>query len=63
MILIPCEYQRLFTDAIHNEINLCASKNLIIFTCPGHDFMYKFQTFMHKILGNMLTDEWKFQEE
>ena len=29
-----------------------------IFTCPGHDFMYSsFYIFMHKIFGNMLTDE------
>ena len=35
------------------------SKNSIIFTCPGHDRLYKFWIFMHKIFINMLTDEWK----
>ena len=28
-------------DAMHNENNLCDSKNSIIFTCPGHNIVYK----------------------
>ena len=38
---MTCEYHKSIIDAMHNETNLCDSKNSIIFTCPGHNFVYK----------------------
>ena len=54
--MMTCEYLKSI-DAMHNEYNLCASRDSMIFTCPGHNRFYEWQIFMHKIFGNMLTDE------